>query len=68
MFATLNELHMDDKVIPLSTKEIEAEKVLTVIDIHPLSDDVVGAVTLWDGNREFTSRTLLFKVISRYWD
>ena len=68
MFATLNELHMDDKVIPLSAKEIEAEKVLTVTDIHPLSDDLVGAVTLFNGNREFTSRTLLFRVIERYWD
>lgn len=59
---------MDDKVIPLSTKEIETGKVLTVTDIHPLSDDLVGAVTLFNGNREFTSRTLLFRVIERYWD
>jgi hypothetical protein len=70
----ITELHMDDKVIPLSSVEKEKGKTFTVTDLHPvlLGDPHTGeyrtvAVTLWDGNREHTSRTLMFELVDRYW-
>jgi hypothetical protein len=71
-YITISELHMDDKVIPLSSNIKESDKEFIVSDLHPCNmnssrEYKTVAVTLWDGNREFTSRTTMFKLIERRW-
>lgn len=72
-FLTVSQLQMDDKVIPLSTDIREAGKTFTVTDLHPCNMNKsrqyrTVAVTLWDGNREFTSHTAMFQLIERRWE
>lgn len=71
MYATISELRMDDVVEPLSRDPRESGKTFTVTDMHPMKiggEYVTVAVTLWDGWREFTSRTSGYRVVSRRWD
>ena len=70
-YVAMYELRMDDKVIPCSTDPKVKGKTFTVTDLHP--DKIRGeyqtvAATLWDGWREFTSRTLMFQLIERRWN
>ena len=76
-YLTVSELYVDDVVIPLSTDPKEEGKTFTVTDLHPVSlrGDMplsfrykTVAVTLWDGNREFTTRTLLYQLVERRWN
>ncbi len=67
MWQTIAELRMDDRVIPDSSDARESGKTLTVTDLHPDTDGVTVAVTLWDGWREHTSWTTLYNVVKRYW-
>lgn len=74
-YLTISQLRIDDKVIPLSNGLPESGKEFTVSDLHPvlLGNHETGeyktvAVTLWDGWREFTSRTILFQLVSRRWE
>lgn len=71
------ELHMDDKVIPLSADKKEQGKEFTVTDLHPVylratrskaPEYRTVAVTLWDGFREHTSHTPLYQLVSRRWN
>lgn len=67
-----SELRMDDKVIPLSSDPNEQGKTFTVSDLHPCNLNSSGeyrtvAVTLWDGNRERTSHTAMWELVSRRW-
>lgn len=71
-FLTVSELFVDDVVIPLSTDPKEQGKTFTVSDLHPVllgnhqnGEYKTVAVTLWDGWREFTSRTIMFQLVSR---
>lgn len=71
-FVTISELHVDDKVIPLSSNPKESGKTFTVIDLHPVllgnletGEYKTVAVTLWDQWREHTSRTMGFILVER---
>lgn len=71
MYATISELRMDDVVEPLSRDPREAGKTFTVTDMHPTmigGEYVTVAVTLWDGWREFVTRTSGYRVVARRWD
>lgn len=75
-FLTVSELRMDDLVIPLTTDpKHRSGMTFMVTDLHPVllgnydtGEYKTVAVTLWDGNREFTSRTMLYELIERRWN
>lgn len=74
-YLTVSELYVDDVVIPLSTDPKEKGKTFTVTDLHPVNlgdmhqyDYKTVAVTLWNGNREFTTRTMLYQLVERRWN
>lgn len=68
-YLTVSQLYVDDIVVPLSTEVNVKNKAFTVSDLHPVylkgDEYKTVAVTLWDGHREFTSRTVLYKLIKR---
>lgn len=73
-YLTVSQLYVDDVVVPLSTDTNVKGKIFTVSDLHPVylkgDEYKTVAVTLWDGRREFTNRTILYKLIERpsnYW-
>lgn len=71
-YLTVSELQVDDRVIPMTTNPCD-RKIYTVSDLHPCNLNSSGeyktvAVTLWDGNREHTSRITMFQLVERRWN
>lgn len=67
-YLTISELQVDDKVTPQMVGD-PVDTVFTVTDLHPThlsgGEYRTVAVTLWDGWKEHTSRSSVFKLIER---